>query len=190
MKYCVYYNNNTSGLIEITPDSIAPTKRANIELLWSQDIPRKILIHLSSVEDTTAARIKEEIGHSSSTLHENIRKLEKAGLISAKMIYKGNKQKIIRSNLICVSKNPEHKRRFKKYFQGMWVDSDKSLKIIGFLNKHKEDFFTSEQISIKTKIPVDDVELILSNWDSFTTLALSDFFKKRPFEKKTLYRAK
>jgi len=178
------------NIIEIMPESIPSEVRSNIEKLWNQDIPRKIMICLSKEEQTTASRIKEIIGHSSSTLHENIRKLENADLIDAEMVYEGNKQKIIKSRIITVSKNPEQKRKFKKYFQGIWVNSEKSKTIINFLKENNNNYYTVEDIAAQTGIPVDDVELLLSNWDSFTTRALSDFFKDSPFEKKIMYKGK
>jgi len=190
MQYCVYYNNKTDAIIDIIPESIDPGFRAAIERAWNQEITRKMLIELSRLEETTAARLKDAIGHSSSTLHENIRRLEELGLIESEMVYKGNKQKMLKARIITVSKNPEHKRRFKKYFQGIWIESDKSKEVIGFLKKNKGTFFTAEEISAQTGIPVDDVELQLSNWDSFTSRALSEFLKERPFEKKTLYRSR
>ena len=190
MKYCAYYNQKTETIVDIIPDSITPELRAAIERAFTHDIMRKILITLSKAGETTAARIKEMIGHSSSTLHENIRRLELLGLVDAEMVYTGNKQKVLKSKVIFVSKNPEHKRKFKKYFQGIWINSDSSKKIIEFLRKNKTKFYTAEEISAKIDVPVDDVELLLSNWDSYTTRALSDFMKRRPFEKKTLYRGK
>ena len=188
MKYCVYYNNKDMNIIEITPTSISPADRSRIEKIWNQGIARDILIEVSREEEITATVIKDKIGHSSSTLHENLSKLEQSGLISTEMVYKGNKQKIIRSNIIAVSKNPEHKRRFNKYFQGIWINSEKSRKIVGFLKKNNKKFFTTEEIASQTDTPIDDVEIILNNWDSYTTRALSDFLKKKPFEKKVLYK--
>lgn len=190
MKCCVYYDNATGRIIDIIPDSIEAGLRSEIERYWAQEIPRQLLINISKYEETNAAQIKSEIGHSSSTLHENIRKLEKAGLIEAKMAYKGNKVKVIRPKMIAVSKNPEHKRKFKVYFKGIWVESEKSRRITEFLRKNKDRFYTAEEISTHTKVPVDDVELLLSNWDSYTTRALSDFFKERPFIKKVMYKGK
>ena len=89
---------------------------------------KNILILLSNEGEITVPRIKETIGHSMSTLHENIKKLEDADLISTKMVYKLKKQKIIEPKILFATKNPKYKTKLKRFFQGLWVNSKKSEK--------------------------------------------------------------
>jgi hypothetical protein len=74
--------------------------------------------------------------------------------------------------------------------QGLWVDSDRSKKVVKFLEDNNEKWFTVEDISAKTGIQVDEVQTLLDNWDSFVTRAFSDFMKQTPFEKRQEYRAR
>ena len=159
--------------------------------LWAQEIPRKIMMFLSTEHDVTAPKIKQAIGHSVSTLHENIKKLEDAGLIETKMIYVGNKQKIIKPRVVFVTKNPVFKSVVKNFLaKGFWIDSKNSRKVIGFLQENHDRSFTAEQISAKTKVPVDEIHTLLSNWDSQITRAFSDFLKEKPFEKYVMYKGR
>lgn len=189
MECCAYYDKKTLQVIDILPKNISNNLRARILDLWSQDIPRKILMYLSTEQEVTAPKIKSAIGHSVSTLHENIKKLEDAGLISTEMVYVGNKKKIIKPNIIFVTKNPVFKAVVKNFLsKGFWIDSKKSTSVIEFLQKNHHRSFTAEEISTKTKVPVDEIHTLLSNWDSQITRAFSDFLKERPFEKIVLYK--
>ena len=124
-----------------------------------------------------------------STLHENIKRLEIAGLIKATMSYKVNKQKIIETNLLAISKNTKLTETITKFLnQGLWVDTSLSDKIIEFLQDNCDTYFTTEEISAKTGIQLDEVQTLLDNWDSQITRAFSDFMKKQPFEKRVLYK--
>ncbi|MGM5488046.1 MAG: hypothetical protein ACQESG_03800 [Nanobdellota archaeon] len=190
MEICVYYHEKTQKIIEILPTNIPPELKYQIEKAWTQDIPRKILITLSGTDMYNATTLKKTIGHSSSTIHENLKRLEEADLIQTKVIYEGNKQRVIRSNVLCITRNTKQRSRLQKFFQGLWVDSKKTKRIIEFLNKNPTKYFTTEEIAVKTQIPIDEVELLLSNWDSQITRGLSDFLKETPFEKKVLYRGK
>ncbi len=191
MECIAYYDRKTFEILDFLPKNIDNSLQARILELWSQDIPRKILMFLSTENDVTAPKIKNAIGHSVSTLHENIKKLEDAGLIKTEMIYVGNKQKIIRPRVVFVTKNPAFKSIVKSFLsKGFWIDSDKSRKIIDFLQKNHNKSFTAEEISSKTKIPVDEIHALLGNWDSQITRAFSDFMKEKPFEKKILYQGK
>jgi DNA-binding PadR family transcriptional regulator len=187
---CIYYDDSNSALIDILPKGLEPDRRARIEQLWNQHIPRRLLIYLSTIEQSTVPQIKDSIGHSMSTLHENLSRLEAYGLITTEMIYSGNKQKIIRPNVICVTRNPKHKEKLARFFQGLWVDSGKTKKIVGFLQENKDEYFSPEQISLKTGIPVDEVEMLLNNFDSVATKGLSNAFRDVPFEKKVMYRGR
>ncbi|MBD3203347.1 winged helix-turn-helix transcriptional regulator [Candidatus Woesearchaeota archaeon] len=190
MKSYVYYNKKTHKIVDFFPDTFDSNLKNDIIRVWDDDISRRLLIFLSKKQETTVPEIKKKIGHSMSTLHENIKKLEKLNLITSEMKYEGKKHKVILPNVLFITKNPKQKQRFKKFFQGIWVDSKKFTKIIKFLNKHPDKFYTAEEISLKTKIPVDDVYLLLNNWDSPITKALSDFLKEAPFEKKVYYKAR
>ena len=187
LSYCVYYDNQTDAIIDFFPTDMASEIRSSIVNAWNQDIPRKILKELST-HAMTMQELKTKIGHSNSTLHENIKKLEEANLIHTEIIYEGNKIRVLSPKILFVTKNPEFKTRIQKFFQGMWVNSDKNKKVIDFLQDNPDKFFSADQIAAKTNIPVDEVELILSNWDSQVTRAMSDFLKSKPFEKKVLYR--
>ena len=186
-QYCVYYDKETEEIQDFFPAHIGADLRNTVINHWDQEIPRKILRALSEGEKTMQ-ELRKEIGHSNSTLHENVKKLEELDLIQTKLIYEGNKIRILEPKFLFVTKNPSSKAQIKRFFQGLWVDSEANKKVIEFLNKNKGKYWTAEEIAAKTGIPVDDVELTLSNWDSKVTRALSDFNKQRPFEKKTLYR--
>lgn len=190
MKYYVYYNKKNHKIMDVFPNTVSSSLKNSIIRLWAERIPRKILITLSDFENLGVPDLQGKIGHSLSTLHENLSKLEEEGLINTKMIYSEKRKKIVSPKVFFVTKNPRHQEAFNRFFQGLWVDSKKSKKLIEFLQNNPESFFTSEQISLKTKIPVDDVKLLLNNWDSPITKAMSDAFKDAPFEKKILYKAR
>ena len=191
MDYCAYYDIKNLQIVDFWPNNIDVSIKNRIRHIWNQEIPRKILQVLSSEDDVTVPKIKEKIGHSMSTLHENIKKLEDAKLIETNMIYIKNKQKIIKPKILFVTKNPKLKKKLTTFLnKGLWVDSRKTHRIIDLLNSKSDKFFTVEEISIKTKIPVDEVMVLLDNWESQITRAFSDFLKDKPFEKRVLYRAK
>jgi biotin operon repressor len=187
LDYCVYYDAQTEDIIDFFPTEIESGAKARIMNFWSQDIPRKILKELSG-QAMTMQELKSKIGHSNSTLHENIKKLEEAGLIHTEIIYEGNKIRVLAPRILFVTKNPEFKVKVQKFFQGMWINSDHNKKVIDFLQDSPDKFFSVDQIAAKTGISVDEVELILSSWESKVTRAISDFRKDKPFEKKVLYR--
>lgn len=188
-QYCVYYDKDTEEIQDFFPAHINADLRNTVINAWEQEIPRKILRTLTEGE-LTMQELRKEIGHSNSTLHENVKRLEEQGLIKTKLIYEGNKIRKLEPEFLFVTKNPSAKTQIKKFFQGLWVDSEANKKIVEFLNEHPEKYYTPEEIAAKTGLPVDDVELTLSNWDSKVTRALSDFNKQKPFEKKTLYRGR
>ena len=191
MECIAYYDKKTMEVLDFLPKSIDGSFQSKVLELWSQDIPRKILMFLSTENQVTAPKIKSAIGHSVSTLHENIKKLEDAGLITTEMIYVGNKQKIIKPRVVFVTKNPMFRSVVKNFLsKGFWIDSKKSRKIIEFLQKNYTKSFTAEEISSKTGVPVDEIHALLSNWDSQITRAFSDFLKDKPFEKKVYYQGK
>jgi len=191
MEYCAYYDKNTLKILDFWPSNLSNEIKEQILLFWNQEIPRKILMLLSEEDDVTTPQIKAKVGHSMSTLHENIQKLEKSGLITTKMVYIGNKKKTLQPNVLFVTKNPKTTEKLKTFLnKGFWVDSKKSNQIVEFLAANKERAFTIEEISAKTKIPVDEVRTLLDNWDSQITRAFSDFMRATPFEKKTVYKAR
>jgi response regulator of citrate/malate metabolism len=190
VKTFVYYDKKTENIMDFLPSNLSDDRKNTIRELWNQDIPRKILLLLTKEEQLTAPKIKEHIGHSMSTLHENIKKLEMADLIEAEMIYEGNKQKVLKTKVLAVCKNDKLTERITKFLnQGLWVDTTRSNTIIDFLNKHPDKYYTPEEISIKTGIQVDEVRTLLENWDSQLTRGFSHFMRKMPIEKKTLYKA-
>jgi DNA-binding MarR family transcriptional regulator len=190
VKYCLYYNSEDGNIVDFLPADIDSKIKNSIIEAWNQDIQREILKVLSEEEEMTSPTIKKRIGHSASTLHENIKKLEDASLIETTMSYEGNKQKIIRPRVLCVTKNPKSKERFQRFFQGLFTDSDKTKIVLDYMRSSPEKYLTTEEISAKTKIPVDEIEILLSNWESQITRSFSDFMKEKPFEKKTLYKIK
>lgn len=189
-KICVYYDQKNEQIVDFFPNTVNNEMKSQIQGLWAQEIPKKILMLLSTEKNITAPRIKERIGHSMSTLHENIKKLEDAGIIETKMIYVGNKQKVISPQVIFVTKNPKFRSIIQNFLSrgGFWVDSKKSTKIVDFLQKNAGKGFTAEEISARTKIPVDEIHTLLGTWDSQITRAFSDFLKEKPFEKVVLYK--
>jgi hypothetical protein len=177
-------------LLDFFPQDIDFTIKSNIIEAWNNQITRNILLLLSEKEHLTAPEIRENIGHSMSTLHESIKKLQYMNLIDVNMVYKENKKKILTPKILFVTKNPKYKSAIKKFFQGLWVNSDNSKAIIEFLKSNPESYYTAVDISSKTQIPVDDVELELNNWDSFTTRGIRAVAREIPFEKKVMYRIK
>ena len=188
-RYCVYYDKKTGEIQDFFPQNIALDLRNTIIHVWSQEIPRKILIALSEGE-LSMQELKKEIGHSNSTLHENVKKLEEQGIIHSELIYEGNKIRKLRPTMLFVTKNPSKKVYLKKFFQGIWVNSEANKKVISFLQEHAQEYYTAEEIAARTGLAIDEVELTLSNWESKVTRALSDFAKQIPFEKKILYKGK
>lgn len=187
LQYCVYYEPKTEAIVDFFPTDIPAELRNKVIAAWNQEIPRKILKELS-VKELTMQELKLKIGHSNSTLHENILKLEESGIIHTEIIYEGNKIRVLAPRILFVTKNQEFKAKVQRFFQGMWVHSDHNKQVIDFLQENPDKYFSTDQIAAKTNIPVDEVELILSNWDSQVTRSLSDFLKEKPFEKKVLYR--
>ncbi len=189
MECIAYYDKKSMEILDFLPKNIDTSLQNKILEFWSQEIPRKILMFLSTENKVTAPKIKEAIGHSVSTLHENIKKLEDAGLIATEMIYVGNKQKIIKPNVIFVTKNPVFRSIVKSFLaKGFWVDTKKSRKIIEFLQKNSDKAWTAEEISRQVKVPVDEIHSLLANWDSQITRAFSDFLRDKPFEKIIMYK--
>lgn len=190
MEIYVSYDKKTKNILDFFPTDTPETQKSTIAGLWKQTISREILLALSLHEELSTARLKETVGHSLSTLHENVRRLEEAGIVTTRMTYKDNKQKMLKTNVIFITDNPTNKQRFSKFFQGIWIDNDSAGKIISFLNKNPATYYTQEQISQKTHIPLSEVKIILSNLESPITRGFSEFMKNVPFEKKILYRAK
>lgn len=189
MEICVYYDEKKEFILDISPRELDPEIKNKLEEVWNQPISRKILLLVSQGIDRLPD-IQKEIGHSSSTLHTAVERLNQLGFLTFKMVYTGNKQKILSSDVLCVSKNPGSKIALQKFFQGLWINSTKTKKIIKVIQSNPSKWWTPEELSIKTKIPVDEISLLLSNFDSPTTKALSQFLKDPPFEKKVAYKAK
>lgn len=187
LLYCVYYDAQTEAILDFFPVDVPAGLRSRTLSAWEQDIPRKILKELSRKE-LTMQELKGIIGHSNSTLHENIKRLEEAGLIHTEIIYEGNKIRVLQPKILFVTKNQEFKTKVQRFFQGMWVNTEHNRKVIDFLQENPDKYYSIDQLAAKTGLPVDEVELILSNWDSQVSRALSDFLKEKPFEKKVLYR--
>ena len=188
MNICVYYDEQKKFIIDTNPKQLDPQLRSRLEEVWSHPISRQILVLVSDGVNRLPD-IQKNIGHSPSTLHAALDKLVQAGFITVEMSYKGKKQKLLSTNVVCVTKNPKSKRALQKFFQGLWIDSEKTNKIIEVIQKSPEKWWTAEEISKKSKIPIDEIQLLLSNFDSQTTKSLSQFLKKPPFEKKILYKA-
>lgn len=188
MAICVYYDEKKQYIIDIAPRELDPEVRSRLEEAWQQPILRQILILLSEGVERLPD-IQKRIGHSASTLHGAVQRLSDMGFLSYEMSYQGNKQKILASDVLCVTKNPKSKSAAQKFFQGLWIDSEKTNRIIEAM-KSERKWWTAEELSLKTKIPVDEIVLLLSNFDSLTTRSLSQFLKAPPFEKKVLYQAK
>lgn len=188
MGLCVYYDEKKQFIIDISPQEIDPEQRSKLEEAWQQPILRQILI-LVSEGVQRLPDIQQRIGHSASTLHGAVQRLHDLGFLSYEMSYKGNKQKILTSEVVCVTKNPKSKIALQKFFQGLWVNAEKTNKIIEAMQSEQQ-WWTAEELSLKTHIPVDEIELLLSNFDSLTTRSLSQFLKQQPFEKRVTYRAR
>jgi len=190
MQYIVYYEKNKENIIDFFPTNISAELKEAIKECWKQPVTRDILKYLSRVEETTAPEIKEAIGHSMSTLHDNIQKLERYDLIRTEMVYKGNKKKIIVTNVLFVNKNSRINEAITRFLnQGLLVDTKTSRKLLDFLDNFPEECFTAEQISARTGIQVDEVETLLNNWDSIVTRAFSDALSKKPFVKRVTYQS-
>lgn len=190
MEVCAYYEQKTKSILEILPTSTSPTLQKAINDAWSQPIAQKILIYLSENGKATGSEITSNIPHSPSTIHDTLKKLEQAKIINSKIEYDKSKHRIITSNTLFVTKNPKYKTELQKFFKGLWTNSKKTSLIIDFLKTYKDKKFTAEELSIKLNIPVDEVELLLSNWDSQTTRGLSEFMKEKPFTKTVYYQGK
>lgn len=189
MDICVYYDERKEFIIDISPQGLDPHTRSLLEEYWSQPILRQLLITISRGVHRLPD-VQKEIGHSPSTLHAALQKLVDGGFVSFEMSFKGKKQKILSPRVLCVTKSPRHRIALQKFFQGMWVDSAKTKKIIDQLCKDPDKWWTAEELSVKTGITIDEIELLLSNFDSQMTRALSQFLSKPPFEKRISYRAK
>lgn len=189
MDYIVYYEKKKETILEFFPTDIPTDIQEVILSAWNQPVCRSILKFLSKEEESTAPLIKDAIGHSMSTLHENISRLERDGLISTEMVYVKNKKKIITSNVLFVTKNSKITGTINKFFQGFLVDTKNGNKITKFLDRNKSKSFTIEQISARTNIPVDDVQVIMDNWESTITRTFSDAFKEKPYIKEITYRS-
>ncbi|MDD9953777.1 MAG: helix-turn-helix domain-containing protein [Candidatus Woesearchaeota archaeon] len=190
MRPMVYYHAKTETIKEFFPANTDATKKGQIMTMWAQEIPRKILMQLSQKSQMSVPELKHAIGHSMSTLHETLKKLEEAELITTKMIYEGKKQKVITPNVLFVHKSADVRAKMEKFFQGLWVDSRTTMKIVDFLNQNATKFYTAEEIALQTDIPLERVELLLNNWDSFITRTVSSAFQRCPFEKKVVYRGR
>ncbi|MBW2982673.1 hypothetical protein KY327_00040 [Candidatus Woesearchaeota archaeon] len=189
MDICVYYDERRKVIIDVSPRELDPEVKSRLEDVWRQPILRDILILLSEGVNRLPD-IKYHIGHSPSTLHGAVQKLEGAGFLKTEMSYEGNKQKLLSSNVLCVTRNPRSKESLQRFFQGLWIDSAKTRKVIDAMSSDPDRWWTPEELSVKTKIPVDEISMLLSNFDSQMTRALSQFLKKPPFEKKVVYRAR
>jgi transposase len=188
-KACIYYDSN-ENIIEILPMEIEPQLKDALAYFWGKEVSRKIMKYISKHDCSKMQDIRKNVGHSSSTVHEYLHKMEKSGIVALEKVYKGKKEIIVWPRSICVTKNKRFRQAVSRFFQGLWVNSEKMNRIIALLHKNKDKHFTSEEISVKTGIPVDEVELLLSNWDSKLTRAVSDLMKEPPFEKRTVYKAK
>ncbi len=190
MEYIVYFEKKKENILDFFPANISESFKEIIFTSWNQPVCRAILKYLSKVEETTAPEIKDAIGHSMSTLHENIMKLERDGLIETEMSYVQNKKKIIRSKVLFVTKNSRVTEAITRFLnQGLLVDTKTSNKLIKFLDANSDKPFTCEQISAKTGIQVDEVQTLLDNWDTLITRAFSDALKPQPFIKRVTYQS-
>lgn len=189
-EYCVYFSQNNYEILDFLPQNISNKTKSRIIQAWNVPICRQVMLFLSDKSRVPVSEIKSGVGHSLSTLHETLDKLEDLGLVKSEMIYEGKKQKLITPRVLFVTRNSRFKRIMKEALnQGLWVDSDRTNQIISVLDKNPQKYFSLEELSVKTGIPVDEIKVLLDNFDSQITRALSDFMKRRPFEKKTLYRS-
>ncbi|MGM5483856.1 MAG: winged helix-turn-helix domain-containing protein [Nanobdellota archaeon] len=190
MQYIAYYEKRKEVLLDFFPKDIDTVTKKKIQNLWNQPVAREIMKTLSVKEQATAPEIQKEVGHSMSTLHENITKLENNGLIKTEMVYTKNKRKIIVPEIMFVNRNSRLTEAITKFLnQGLMVDSRTGRKVIKFLDNNKDRAFTVEQISVKTGIQVDEVETLLENWNSLITRAFSEVFKEKPFVKRVTYQS-
>lgn len=190
MQYIVYYEKRRETILDFFPSTIKDEYKEVIKRYWDQPVAREILKFISKVEETTAPEIKKEIGHSMSTLHENIAKLERDELITTEMVYTQNKKKIIKGNIMFVNKNSRVTEAITRFLnQGLLVDTKTGKKIVRFLDRNADKSFTAEQISAKTGIQVDEVQTLLENWDNIITRAFSDALSEKPFVKKITYQS-
>lgn len=187
---CVYYESENNNILDIVPHQINDEIKANIVKSWQQPVSQKILKALSSTNNMTISSLAKELGHSVSTIHENIKKLEQLQIIQTTISYEKKKQRVITSNVLCATKSPKFKEALSKFFQGLWVNSKDTNVIMDFLQKHKPKKFTIEQISASTNLPVHRVEIALSNWDNIITRGVSQVSKEQPFVKEVTYYAK
>ncbi len=189
-KLWIYYELGTDKIIDYFPKSEAnPEIIKNISIAWNNPILKEILKYLSEENPVKLSDIKKRLNHSLSTIYDAINKLERLKLIKTEVIYEGKKQRIIQPLVLFVNENPKFKKLFKNLLsQGLWIDTEKLKKIINFLKEHSKEYFTAEEIALKTKIPVDEVKNLLESYDSFITRAMSEAFKEPPFEKITMYK--
>ncbi|OIO66745.1 hypothetical protein COY28_03330 [Candidatus Woesearchaeota archaeon CG_4_10_14_0_2_um_filter_57_5] len=188
MEGCVSYNRKSFELLDFLPSDMDAGLKSTINQYWHQRIAREILIALSSAEEIPMSQLRDQIGHSASTLHENIKRLQEVGLIEAEMSFKGNKQLLLRPRVIFVSDNPKVAAAFQKFFQGLFIDTNATKIVLAFLNENPDKFFTSAEISSRTNMPKTQVEIALSNLESPITRAYSTFYRSAPFEKQISYR--
>ncbi|MCA9478565.1 MAG: winged helix-turn-helix transcriptional regulator [Nanoarchaeota archaeon] len=187
---CTYYDADTNNILDIIPHELDDETKANISLFWQQPISQKILKALSTKGSMTITTLAQELGHSVSTIHENIKKLEQKKLISTEISYEKKKQRVITSHILFATKSPRFKESLSRFFQGLWINSKDTNDIISYLQKHSEKKHTAEQISAGTNIPIHRVEIALSNWDSIITRGVSQMNKEQPFIKEVTYQAK
>lgn len=191
MNFCAFYDKQSFKIKGFWPTNLDEDIKTSINVMWKHPIQRKILITLSENDALTTPELKAKVGHSMSTLHENLSKLETAKLIQTEMSYVKNKKKIIKPLILFVTQNATMSRKLKGFLnKGLWVDSKKSKQIIQFLNDNPNKYFSIPEISLKTKIPADEVTTLLKNWESQITRAFSDFMKPVPFEKKVMFKSK
>lgn len=188
--YFAYYEKNSKQIEDIIPKDIDVKLNNAITQFWNQDIVQDILIFISQEQETTITDIKKNIGHSQSTIYEIVNKLEHAKLITTEISYVGSKKRIIKPTVHFITKNKKSKIFLQKFFQGLWVNSSQFKKIMEFLQKNPHHAFTAEEISLKTSIPVDEITILMNNWESPLTKTYSDLFKEPPFEKKVTYQVK
>ena len=188
VDHCVYYDGKNEQIIDFFPNETDQAYRNRVWSQWSSPISRKILITISMYESLTIPQLKAMIGHSMSTLHDHIRRLQRAGLIETETIFVENKKIVLRPKILFVTKNPKSRIFFNKFFQGMWINNEKNERIIDVLRKNPTRHFTTEEIATRTKLPVDEVQMYLDNWESQVTRTLATMTEEMPFEKKTTYR--
>lgn len=187
---CVYYETESNNILDIVPHDISDEIKATITKYWQQQVCQKILKALSAQDQQTISGLAKELGHSVSTIHENIAKLEQEKLIQTNISYEKKKQRVITTNILFATKSPKYKEAISKFFQGLWVNSNDTNEIIEFLSENPTKKYTSTEISAGTKIPIHRVEIALSNWDNIITRGVSQINKEQPFIKEVTYRAK